>query len=145
MRNNNGKAATLDYADIDEGNVYTFEKFISQEDVNSFAALTGDYNPLHVNKEFGEKSRFNNTIVHGMLAGSLFSTLVGIYCPGEKCLYVSQTLKFKKPVFPGDNVTVKGTVVSKNDSVKIVTIKTELFVNNLLAITGEAKVGVIDG
>jgi acyl dehydratase len=78
-----------------------------------------------------------------MLIGSLFSTLVGMYCPGEKCLYVSQSLKFKEPVFYDDNVIVKGTVESKNDSVQLITIKTEIVKDNVVAISGNAIVRVL--
>lgn len=135
-------ASDINYSDIQVGGVYAFEKEFSQRDVMDFAKLTGDFNPLHIDKEFGEKSRFKGNIIHGMLAGSLFSTLVGMYCPGEKCIYLSQTLKFKKPIFPGDRLTVKGTVTNKNDSISVITIKTEILVKDAVVIDGEAKVMV---
>lgn len=124
------------------GDVHSFERVISREDVTRFAELTGDFNPLHTDKAFGEKSRFKGNIIHGMLAGSLFSTLVGMHCPGENCLYLTQTLQFKKPVFPGDKVLVRGKVTYKNDSVKMVTMNCEILVGEEVAVTGEAKVGV---
>ena len=137
------KAAVLEYHDIEVGAVYHFHKKIHKEQVMKFADLTGDYNPLHTDPVFGEKSLFHKNIVHGMLIGSLFSTLVGMYCPGEKCLYVSQSLKFKEPVFYDDNVMVKGTVKSKNDSVQLITIKTEIVKDNVVAISGNAIVRVL--
>jgi len=140
----NNKAACLNYQDIKIGEVYKFTRQITQQDVNVFVKLTGDFNPLHTDEIYGQKSKFGNKIVHGMLVGSLFSTLVGMYCPGEKCLYLSQALCFKKPIFPNDKVKVKGTVMNKNDSVKIITIKTEIFKNNILAISGEAKVSFLE-
>jgi len=137
-------AKKMSYADIKVGAIYTFEKMISREETMIFAKLTGDYNPLHVDKEYGEKSKFKNNIVHGMLAGSLFSTLVGMYCPGEKSLYLSQTLMFRKPILPEKMVIVKGTISNKNDCIKVVTIKTELLIDGTVAISGEAKVGILD-
>ena len=137
------KPAVLEYHDIEVGAVFHFRKKIHKEQVMKFADLTGDYNPLHINPVFGEKSLFHKNTVHGMLIGSLFSTLVGMYCPGEKCLYVSQSLKFKEPVFYDDNVMVKGIVKSKSDSVQLITIKTEIVKDNVIAISGDAIVRIL--
>ncbi|MHC4268253.1 MAG: MaoC family dehydratase [Planctomycetota bacterium] len=137
------KATRMNYSDIQEGSIYTFEKVISREDIITFAKLTGDFNPLHVDKEYGEKSKFKNNIVHGMLAGSLFSTLVGMYCPGEKNLYLSQTLMFRKPILPEKKVIVRGTVNNKDDNLKIVTLKTEIIFDGTVAIHGVAKVSIL--
>mgnify|MGYP001573229533 CR=1 FL=1 len=138
------KANLLFYRDINEGASFSFEKKISQKDVNIFADLTGDYNPLHTNKNFGKKSRFGKNIAHGLMVGSLFSKLVGMYCPGEKSLYVAQTFNFREPIFIGDKVTVNGVVTAKNDSIKLITLKTEIWKESKLAINGEAKVAIIE-
>ena len=128
---------------IEVGREYAFTRAISPEDIAIFARLTGDNNPLHTNPVYGAESPFGKNIAHGMLAGSLFSTLVGMHCPGEKSLYVSQTLNFKKPIFPGDMLTVKGTIVAKNESIRLVTLKTEILKDDVVMITGEAKVKVL--
>jgi len=138
------KPACLRYSEISIGSVYSFEKKINQKDVAIFAELTGDYNPLHVDSEFGSRSIFKRNIVQGMLTGSLFSTLVGMYCPGENCLYLSQTLQFKQPVFPDDRVVVRGTVTSKNDSINLITIKTEIYKDENIVVAGEAKIKVLN-
>jgi len=78
-----------------------------------------------------------------MLAGSLFSTLVGMVCPGKKNLYLSQSLNFKKPIFFGDNLEVKGTVKGKIESMHMIVIKTEILVDGSIVIDGEAKVRLI--
>lgn len=136
-------AAQLGYDDIKLGAVYEFERTITAEDVKQFAELTGDHNPLHVDPEFGAQSQFGNNIVHGMLAGSLFSTLVGMYCPGERALYMSQTLHFRKPLFYGDRVAVRGTMIDKNDSVGLITMKTEIVRKGEIVVAGEAKVKIL--
>lgn len=136
-------AALLDYEDIKVGGVYEFERVITHEDVIKFADLTGDCNPLHVDSVFGEKSQFGKNIAHGMLAASLFSKLVGMYCPGQNALYMSQTLQFCKPVFYGDGVVVRGTVVEKSDSIRMVTLKTEIVRDGEIMINGEAKAKVL--
>ena len=140
--NEQKKAPKIRYSDIHVGAVHSFERIISREDVMAFAEVTGDFNPLHTDKVFGEKSRFKGNIIHGMLAGSLFSALVGMHCPGENSLYLTQTLQFKNPVFPGDKVIVKGTVTHKNDCIKMITMNCEILVGGKVAVTGEAKVGV---
>lgn len=136
------KAANLSYSDINKGDVYSFKRNISKQDVMCFAELIGDFNPLHVDANFGKKSQFKGNIAHGMLAGSLFSTLVGMQCPGEKSLYVSQTLNFRHPIYYDDTVIVKGTVIDKSDSIKTITLKTEILKDGKLIIDGEAKVRV---
>lgn len=135
--------ASLRYADIRVGSIYEFERTITPEDVLKFAELTGDYNPLHIDHKFGVQSQFGKNVVHGMFAASLFSTLVGMYCPGKHCLYMSQTLQFRKPVFYGDNIIVRGTVVEKSDGIHMVTFKTEILRDNEILISGEAKACVV--
>ena len=144
MSNEMNEAAKLNYNDINPGNVYTFKKIISKQDVMDFAELSGDFNPLHVDVNFGKKSMFKDNVVHGMLAASLFSTLVGMHCPGEKSLYLSQTLNFKLPLYYDDMVTVRGIIISKNDGIKIITIKTEILKDDKIVIDGEAKVKVME-
>ena len=137
------KPAVHLFGDIRIGDEYSFKRTITGEDTFAFARLTGDYNPLHTDPTYGAASPYGKNIVHGMLAGSLFSTLVGMYCPGEKSLYISQTLNFKKPIFPGDTITIKGTVVSKNDSIQLITLKTEIIKDGDVMVSGEAKVKML--
>ncbi len=138
------QAALLAFEEIQVGASYTFTRVISEAAVNQFAQLTGDFNPLHCDPAYGKQTKFKKNIAHGMLAGSLFSTLVGMYCPGERCLYLSQTLKFRRPIFLEDQVTVKGTVTSKSDSTKILTLKMEVIVREAVAVSGEAKVTILE-
>ena len=123
--------------------VYSFERIITKKDVLSFATLTGDWNPLHTDEKYASKSQFGQNIVHGMLAGSLFSALIGMYCPGENSLYLSQTLDFRSPIFYNDLVEVRGEVVAKNDSIKVITLKTEILKEGKIVINGEAKVKLL--
>jgi acyl dehydratase len=132
------KASELGFEDIHLGMTYSFSKKISKKDVMAFADLTGDFNPLHTDDAFGTKSQFGSTIVHGMLAGSLFSTLVGMYCPGKNALYLSQSLQFRHPILPGDTVEVRGTVSAMNGSTRMITLKTEIVKDHKVCISGEA-------
>lgn len=130
------------YEDIKEGMVFSFKRTVTEADVQQFAKLSGDFNKLHVDREYGTKSAFGRNIVHGMLCGSFFSQLVGMHCPGENSLYLTQSLQFKQPVFEGDTVTVQGTVLDKNESIRVISIKTEILKNNKVVVGGEAKVKV---
>lgn len=133
----------MKYEEIKINEVYSFERLITKDDVLSFAKLTGDYNKIHVDQEYGSTSYFGKNIVHGLLAGSLFSTLVGMYCPGENSLYLGQTFNFRSPIFYDDKLEVRGEVVGKNDSIKVVTFKTEILKAGKVVIDGEAKVKLL--
>jgi len=134
------KAEKHDYGGIEIGQVSSFHRTVKRADGLRFSDLTGDRNPLHVNSDFGKESRFGDNIVHGMLLASLFSTLVGMYCPGERSLYLGQTAQFRLPLFYGEEVEVRGTVTDKSDAIMIVTLKTEIYRGDDLIVVGQAKV-----
>jgi len=131
------------YEEIEIGKTFGFERVLSQEDIRSFSRLTGDLNPLHCDENYAKTTQFKGNIVHGMLAGSLFSTLVGMLCPGKKNLYLSQTLNFKKPIYPNSKLIVRGTIKQKIDSLKMIIIKTEVIIEGEIIINGEAQVKLI--
>lgn len=106
-----------------------FESFcyeVTQDKVDLFKKLTGDTNPLHVDKDFALSHNFKDKVVYGMLTASLISTLGGIYIPGKYCIIQQVKIKFSKPVFVGDKLFVKGTVSELFDSVKLCEIKVEI-------------------
>ncbi|MEK7551819.1 MAG: MaoC family dehydratase [Patescibacteria group bacterium] len=137
------KAKKLSYTEIKVGDSYSFSEIVTADKVYEFARLTGDYNPLHVNLKFGKRSIFGNNIAHGMFVASFFSKLIGMYCPGERSLYLSQTLNFRKPVFFNDKITVNGTVTDKADSFNIVSIKMEISKEGIVLVDGIAMIKVL--
>ena len=128
----------LNFTDIQIGDKISFKMEISEEQVQKFADISGDYNPLHMDEIYAQNSKFKQKIAHGMLLGSYFSQLVGMYLPGKNALYLSQTLQFPSPCFINDKITVKGEVISKSDSLKIITLKTTItncyFINHIFYI-----------
>lgn len=126
-------------SDLTVGQSFSFKRLISWDDVLRFAELSGDYNPLHVEPNFAALNPWGRNIVHGQLLASLFSQLVGMHCPGLRCLYLRQTTHFKNPVFPGDSVDVVGTIKSIHESVQIVTLKTQILKENTVCVDGEAQ------
>jgi 3-oxoacyl-[acyl-carrier protein] reductase len=119
-------------------------KTIKKEDVDAFAALSGDYNALHVDDEFAARTEFEQRVVHGFLHASLLSTLVGMKIPGPGALYLSQTIDFTRPVFIGDTVEAIGTVTSVDGEMRVIGIKTEIVnQHGQTVLNGEARVKVL--
>ena len=137
------EAKNLSFEDIAIGDSASFSRTITPEDVHTFATLSGDENPLHLDTTYAETTIFKETIVHGMLTASLFSTLVGMYLPGKRCLYLSQSLFFKKPVHIGDTLLITGTVLSKSEATKILTLSTVVTRNTEVVVEGEAKTQIL--
>jgi acyl dehydratase len=114
-------------------------KAFHQEEVECFAKITGDNNPLHLDEEYAKKTIFKTRIVHGMLVSSLFSSVFGTFLPGLGSIYLFQSMKFVRPVYLDEEVTakvmVKELIVEKKRVVfdcVIVNSKQEV------VITGEA-------
>ncbi len=94
----------------DEGSL---EKTITKEMVQSFADLSGDYNPVHMDEDYCVQHGLEKRVVHGMLILSFLSTLIGVHLPGAGALWMSQAIDFIAPVHIGDTIRVHGTVVDK--------------------------------
>jgi len=110
-----------------------------QEDVNIFAKICGDSNPLHTDVEVASKSMFQGTIVHGILVSSLFSTLFGASLHGA--VYVNQSLSFKRPVHVGASVAARIHILKKEQkrSGHLLTCSTTVsLADGSAAIVGEA-------
>jgi len=136
-------AKELSFDEIKVGDYASFSRVFTEEEVMKFAELSGDMNPLHTDISYAEGTQFKQRLVHGMLLGSLCSRFVGMYIPGKSCLYLSQNLSFKNPVFIGDEIEVTGTVISKSEATKILTINIVMKKENDVVVLGEAKVQVI--
>ena len=85
---------------------------VTEADVETYARLTGDLNPLHIDPEFAAASRFGERIAHGMLTAGLITAVLGMYLPGPGGIYLSQTLTFLKPVRIGDKITATAEVIA---------------------------------
>lgn len=137
------EARDLVMEDIQVGDTAFFDRLWTEEDVSTFAKLSGDTNPLHMDDEYAQTTQFKGRLVHGMLVASLCSTLVGMYLPGKKCLYLSQTLTFKKPVFIGDTVSVTGVVIAKSSVTKLLSISISIRKGKEEVVVGDARVQIL--
>ncbi|MFX1525788.1 MAG: MaoC family dehydratase [Promethearchaeota archaeon] len=98
------------YEDYKIGDSAEFTKTITEKDVMTFAEVTGDFNPIHVNPEFAKTQMFGKQVAHGALSSGLISAVLGTKLFGPGILYAGQTVKFEKPVFFGDTLTAVATV-----------------------------------
>lgn len=106
------------------GDTFSKSREITDELIRQFAEISGDYNPLHLDDEFAKTTRFGKRIAHGMLSGAFISGVLGYEFSIRKVVYLNQTLKFVAPVFIGDTVTVRATVINIREDKPIVTIET---------------------
>lgn len=97
---------------------------ISDEMIRSFADLTGDTNPVHLDNAYAAGTRFGRRIAHGMIAAGLISATLANDLPGPGTVYLSQTLQFKAPVYPGETITATVEVKSVRPDKPIVTLRT---------------------
>ncbi len=133
----------VSFEDIQVGDSASFSRTWSEKDVLLFAELSGDTNPLHVDEEYAKGTAFKQRLVHGMLLGALCSRFVGMHLPGQRCLYLNQTLAFKKPVFINDTVQVVGKVIAKSEVTKILTIAITVTKGEEVVMLGEAHTQVL--
>lgn len=118
--------SSMTFESIKLGQTAQFEIKIDEMTLNDFAKLSGDYNPLHMDDDYAKKTKFGKRVCHGMLLASYLSRLIGMYLPGKNALYFSQTLNFRLPCFIGDQIMIKGEVIEKHETTKIITLKTTI-------------------
>ena len=109
-----GLTPFADFEKIQPGDEAKFSKLITVEDVESFASLSGDCNPLHMDDKFAARTHFLRRVVHGMLVANYVSALVGMNCPGPGALWSQQNFRWPAPVFIGDRIDVMVRVTHKS-------------------------------
>ena len=110
-------------AEMTPGLTEEFTVTVTPEMMDAFRAITGDVSPIHIDADYAKGRGYPGRVVYGMLGASFFSTLAGVYLPGEHCLLHSVECKFAKPVFVGDTLTVEGKVAEVNDTFREITVK----------------------
>jgi 3-hydroxybutyryl-CoA dehydratase len=126
--------------EIKIGEKYVKSFIISAEMIEGFALSTGDTNPVHMDDNYAKNTVFKKRIAHGFLIGSLISTVLGNYFPGNGTIYMSQYIKFRRPVFIDDQVNVIVEAVELNTSNWLKLRTTCLNQDNILILEGEALV-----
>ena len=102
------------FDEIEIGDSASLTRTLTREDIQLFAVMSGDISPIHVDEEYAKSDMFQKIIAHGMWGGALISALLGTKLPGPGSIYLGQTLRFRRPVAPGDTITVTATAVDKD-------------------------------
>ena len=138
-------ARILNFDAIQPGDTASISRCFSEEDVAAFAALSGDYNPLHMDDEFAGQTRFQRRVVHGMLVASYVSTLIGMRLPGAGSLWVQQSFRWQKPVHIGDTIEITLKVKHKSSGLRTVTVEiSAVNQDGVTVMSGEGAVSVPD-
>lgn len=127
------------YKDIEIGDSADYTKVVTREMVRSFAEISGDTNPIHLDEEYAKGTIFKENIAHGILVTGLISKVLGCDLPGYGAIYVSQTVEFLRPVKINDEITAKVEAIEKDDAKGRIKFKTTC-VNQLgkVVVRGEA-------
>ena len=131
---------TICVEDLEIGMSRMLERQITQNDIVLFSQVSGDKNPVHLDEEYAQQTIFGKRIAHGMLTASLISAVIAEHLPGHGTVYLSQTLKFVRPVLPGQIVTTTVLVTHIEYSNRRVTLDCKSEVDEKIVLAGEALV-----
>ena len=131
---------TICLEDLEIGLSSMLQRKITQNDILLFSKISGDENPVHLDEEYAQQTIFGRRIAHGMLTASLISAVIAEQLPGHGTVYLSQTLKFIRPVLPGQLVTSRVLVTHIEYSNRRVTLDCECKVDEKVVLEGEALV-----
>jgi len=128
------------FEDLEIGMTHEDVHTITEEDIQTFAKVSGDYNPLHMDEEFASETIFKGRIAHGALTASYISGILGNDLPGPGAIFTDLALQFRRPVRIGDEVTARAEVIEKIEKGNRVTLSVKCLVNGKPVVQGEAKV-----
>ncbi len=138
------ESVSMAYSDIRIGDVAEFSVALTTDMIDALGSLSGDLNPLHMNQAFAESTEFGGRVSHGMFAALWFSRLIGMYLPGRFSLYLSQDVRFHRPMLPGKEFIVHGEVTQKSDALSVITLSTRVVEveSGQVCVDGQALVKV---
>ena len=129
------------YDEMTIGQTASYTKEVREKDIQLFAVVSGDVNPVHLDADFAANTQFKERIAHGMLTGAFVSAALAMELPGPGTIYLGQTLRFRLPVKIGDTITVQLEVTQKRDDKKFVTLDCKAINQNGKTVaTGTAEV-----
>ncbi len=140
MMLDNDPRGTIFLEDLEIGMKRNLTKLITDEDIEKFAEISTDHNPVHLDEEYAKDTMFHGRIAHGMLTAGLISAVIGEQLPGHGTIYLGQTLKFMAPVRPGDIVFVEVEVGEIDHKKRRVKLSTQAKVGDQVVLRGEANV-----
>ena len=133
--------SNVTFDEIAIGDTATYTRLITNQEVEAFAAISGDHNPLHLDPDYAATTSFGECIAHGMLTGALISAAIAMQLPGPGSVYLNQSLQFRAPVLLGDTLTVTLQVTEKHGKRPWVTLSCTVDNQDGKAVAkGEAQV-----
>lgn len=132
----------LFFEDLTIGQEAETTRVVAAADIDAFAAVSGDVNPVHLDEDFARTTSFGERIAHGMLSAAYISAVLGAKMPGPGAIYLSQSLRFRRPVKIGDAVTAKVTIQALDEKRGQATLATVCTVAGKAVVDGEAVVMV---
>ena len=132
----------LYFDELEVGQTAEATHVVGAADIEAFAAVSGDVNPVHLDEAYAKSTAFGGRIAHGMLAAAYISAVIGNKLPGPGAIYLSQTLRFRRPVRIGDPVTARVTVTGLDAAKGHATLATACFVGGKAVVEGEAVIMV---
>jgi acyl dehydratase len=129
------------FAELKMGQTARFDRTITRVMLDQFQMLSGDHNPLHADKAYAVEHGYKDRVVHGLLAGALYSTLVGTHLPGRYAFLHEISIQFLRPVYPGDTLLVEGTIAHLNEAYRRIEILAKT-TNQAGQCTSKAKIQV---
>ena len=136
----NNLRGTICIEDIEIGMTRSVQKLVTDRDIELFAEVSTDRNPVHLDESYARDTIFAGRIAHGMLTASLISAVIGEQLPGHGAVYLGQSLRFMAPVRPGDIVHAEVKVIGIDHARRRVTLETHCAVGNTVVLKGEALV-----
>ncbi|WP_417259462.1 MaoC family dehydratase [Celeribacter sp.] len=131
---------TICIEDIEVGMTRSLRKVVTDRDIELFAEVSTDRNPVHLDDDYARDTIFEGRIAHGMLTAGLISAVIGEQLPGHGTIYLGQTLKFMAPVRPGDTVLAEVTVTDIIHAKRRVSLECRCTVGDTVVLKGEATV-----
>ena len=128
--------------DLSLGQSAELVRTVDEAAIVAFAQVTGDENPVHLDEAYAATTPFKTRIAHGMLSAGYISAVIGTKLPGPGAIYMSQALKFKRPVKIGDVVTARATITAIDAEKGRVTLETLCEVDGKAVLEGEALIMV---
>lgn len=130
------------FEDLKVGDAAETSRMVGAGDIEAFAEVSGDHNPVHLDEAYAKTTAFGGRIAHGMLSAAYISAVLGNQLPGPGAIYLSQSLRFRRPVKVGDLVTARVTVSGLDDRRGHATFATVCLVDGRTVVDGEAVVMV---
>ncbi|MDX1298250.1 MAG: MaoC family dehydratase [Pseudomonas sp.] len=134
------QSSNTPYDVLEVGQTASYSKTVSERDIQLFAEVSGDHNPVHLDAEYAATTMFKERIAHGMFSGALISAAVACELPGPGTIYIGQSMRFTAPVKLGDTLTVRLEILEKLPKFRV-RVATRVFnQNDELVVDGEAEI-----